>query len=65
MALLTSIVGSGQPDAICSAESASQLSGMAFMYLLMSAFHSGPWLKLVSQPRHESPSNGERDRPAR
>jgi hypothetical protein len=26
----------------------SPLSGMALMYLLMSAFHMAPWLKLIS-----------------
>ncbi len=47
MALLTSVVGGG-PDMLCSAgHAASALSGMAPMYLLMSAFHLGPWLKLV------------------
>ena len=29
---------------------ASPLSGMVPMYLLMSAFHSAPWLKLISAP---------------
>ena len=41
MALLTSVLGGGQPDILCSAaEHASPLSGMTVMYLLMSAFHS-------------------------
>jgi hypothetical protein len=49
MALLTCIVGSGPPDILCSAaHGASLLSGMVPMYLLMSAFHSAPWLKLIS-----------------
>src|SRR5262249_16483872 len=56
MALLTLAVG-GQPDIICSAaEHTSPLSGMIPMYLLMSAFHSRPWLKQISsrrkRPRH-------------
>jgi len=46
MALLTGIPGGGSPDALCS--SASPLSGMLPMYLLMSAFHLAPWLKLIS-----------------
>jgi hypothetical protein len=46
-ALLTVVHGGGQPDAICPA-SGSPLNGMAPMYLLMSAFHSAPWLKLMS-----------------
>jgi hypothetical protein len=49
MALLTSVLGGGQPDILCTA--ASPLSGMTPMYLLMSAFHSPPWLKLISS-RH-------------
>jgi hypothetical protein len=46
MALLTGIFGGGSPDALCSG--ASPLSGMLPMYLLMSAFHLAPWLKLIS-----------------
>jgi hypothetical protein len=30
---------------------ASPLNGMVPMYLLMSAFHSAPWLKLISRQR--------------
>jgi hypothetical protein len=47
MALLTAFLGS--PDALCS--SASPLSGMVPMYLLMSAFHTAPWLKLIASRR--------------
>ena len=48
MALLTSVLGSGQPDMLCSAaHGASSLGGMVPMYLLMSAFHLAPWLKLI------------------
>jgi hypothetical protein len=51
MALLTGVLG-GPPDTLCSAmQGASPLSGMIPMYLLMSAFHSAPWLKLVSGSR--------------
>jgi hypothetical protein len=50
MALLTGVYGGGSPDMLCSAaQGALPLSGMVPMYLLMSAFHSGPWLKLVSR----------------
>jgi hypothetical protein len=48
MALLTSVFG-GPSDMLCSA--ASPLSGMVPMYLLMSAFHLTPWLKLISSRR--------------
>lgn len=47
MALLTGVLGGGSPDALCSIADASPLSGMVPMYLLMSAFHSAPWLKLI------------------
>ena len=51
MALLTGVLG-GQADMLCAAApNASPLSGMALMYLLMSAFHSAPWLKLISHCR--------------
>jgi hypothetical protein len=47
MALLAG-VGGGPPDMLCSAaQGASPLTGMVPMYLLMSAFHSAPWLKLI------------------
>jgi len=49
MALLTAIHGGSMPDMLCSAAgNGFPLSGMVPMYLLMSAFHSRPWLKLVS-----------------
>jgi hypothetical protein len=52
MALLTGEVDVGPPGMLCSAtQHTSPLSGMAVMYLLMSAFHSMPWLKLISSRR--------------
>lgn len=49
MALLTGLHGGDPADLFCSAtQHASPLSGMAPMYLLMSAFHSPPWLKLIA-----------------
>ena len=55
MALLTGIVGGGAADMLClAAHGASPLSGMVPMYLLMSAFHLTPWLKLVSQKRRHA-----------
>jgi hypothetical protein len=50
MALLT-VLGGRSPDALCSIVTASPLSGMVPMYVLMSAFHSAPWLRLISGRR--------------
>ena len=53
MALLTGVLGGGQPDMLCAAaDHPSPLSGMIPMYLLMSAFHSPPWLKLMCSRRN-------------
>ena len=46
MALMTACLGGGA-EPLCSAH-ASLMSGMAPMYLMMSAFHAGPWLRLVA-----------------
>jgi hypothetical protein len=51
MALLTGLLGGGPVDALCSVAGASPLGGMVPMYLLMSAFHLAPWLKLISNRR--------------
>jgi hypothetical protein len=53
MALLTAVDGSA--DMIClAAQDASTLGGMVPMYVLMSAIHSAPWLKLISGRRRQS-----------
>ena len=53
MALLTGVLGGDAPDMLCSAaHGASPLSGMVPMYLLMSAFHLAPWLKLIARRRN-------------
>jgi len=53
MALLAGVFGSSSPDALCAAtHDASALSGMVPMYLLMSALHLAPWLKLILSCRH-------------
>jgi hypothetical protein len=51
MALLTGVVGDGKMAMMCSTTSSSSLSGMVPMYLLMGAFHSAPWLKLIASRR--------------
>jgi hypothetical protein len=52
MALLTCVPG-GDADMMCAAAHgvSPPLSGMVPMYVLMSAFHSAPWLKLISRRR--------------
>ena len=47
MALLTGLLGGGPQDGLC-AHDASPLGGMVVMYVLMSAFHAAPWLRLMS-----------------
>jgi hypothetical protein len=55
MALLTAVHDGGQMAMMCSAmPDSSPLDGMVPMYLLMSAFHSAPWLKLISGRRSGS-----------
>ena len=49
MALMTGVVGGGPMDMLCSAGHGSPLTGMVPMYVLMSAFHLVPWLKLISR----------------
>lgn len=51
MALWTALF-SAQPDMLCLAmRGSSAMSGMTLMYLLMSVFHSSPWLKLIASRR--------------
>ena len=51
MALLSAVPGGGAVEMLCTAAHMSPLSGMVPMYLLMSAFHLAPWLKLISRRR--------------
>jgi hypothetical protein len=52
MALLTAVPGGGPLDMLCTATpGASPFSGMVLMYGLMSAFHLGPWLRLIASQR--------------
>jgi len=51
MALLSCVTG-GDADMMCSAaHGVLPLSGMVPMYVLMSAFHLAPWLKLITRRR--------------
>jgi hypothetical protein len=52
MALLNYASGGDAAMLLCSAgHGMSPLSGMGPMYLLMSAFHSTPWVNLISRRR--------------
>ena len=46
MALLSATTG-GALEEFCSRSAGSPFGGMIPMYLLMSAFHSAPWLRLI------------------
>ncbi len=47
MALVNWLFGA-DADMMCAAlHGGSSLSGMTFMYVLMSAFHATPWLRLI------------------
>lgn len=52
MALLTA-QGGDAVEMLCGA--ASPWGGMVPMYLLMSVFHAGPWLRLAQASRNPSP----------
>jgi hypothetical protein len=47
MALLSAVSGGDAPALLCGAAHGSPFTGMTLMYLLMSAFHAGPWLKAI------------------
>ena len=51
MAVLTAMIGGDPADMLCAAGHGSLLGGMVPMYLLMSAFHSAAWLRLISERR--------------
>lgn len=51
MAVLTAMIDSGPADLLCAAGPGSAFGGMVPMYLLMSAFHSAAWLRLIAEWR--------------
>ncbi|MDK4704073.1 hypothetical protein PH562_17615 [Rhizobium sp. CNPSo 4062] len=49
-ALMTVLSAYGSAgDMICSTQGSSMLGGMVPMYLLMTFFHCGPWLRLLAR----------------
>ena len=46
MAVVTSL--GSDPMVLCSGAAGFPLGGMVPMYLLMSVFHAGPWLKVIA-----------------
>ena len=50
MDVQTGMIG-GPADMLCAAGQGSLLGGMVPMYLLMSAFHSAAWLRLIAEWR--------------
>ena len=46
MAVVTVLAGEGAMAGLCSAMGSGPLSGMVPMYLLMSVFHLGPWIRV-------------------
>jgi hypothetical protein len=54
MALSTAVPGGDPLDVLCSAApGSSPFDAMVLMYLLMSTFHLGPWLRLISSRRSQ------------
>jgi len=46
---LLAVLSAGQESPICSTFHSSPLTGMVSMYVLMSVFHAGPWLKKLDR----------------
>lgn len=63
MALLTGAIGGGQVAMICGAVQEPEiLGGMVPMYMLMSVFHTVPWLKIISNQRATARASRNRAR---
>ena len=45
MAVMTAVAGEGTMAGLCSAVGSGPFNGMVPMYLLMSVFHLGPWIR--------------------
>ena len=60
MALLSAGEGGEATAMLCGAAHGPPSGGMALMYVLMSAFHAGPWLKRVGTGRDAQTSDGRR-----
>jgi hypothetical protein len=54
MAVLTAMLD-GPADTLCGSGHGAMLEGMVPMYLLMSAFHSAAWLRLIAERRGRWP----------
>jgi len=54
MALVTGVHEARAGAVLCGVMPGAPLGGMAMMYLLMSGFHLGPWLRLASERRLSS-----------
>ncbi|HXO68985.1 MAG TPA: hypothetical protein VN838_08510 [Bradyrhizobium sp.] len=55
MAFLAAVQNDNK-DMMCSVTNdASPLTGMVAMYVLMSAFHAAPWLRVIRRRRFQSP----------
>lgn len=53
--LMTALSAYGSAgDMICSTQGSSVFAGMVPMYLLMSLFHCGPWLRLLAREGRDS-----------
>jgi hypothetical protein len=51
MAIVSVCLGGSPPMLCATGADAFSLRGMAVMYLLMSAFHATPWLRLLARRR--------------
>jgi hypothetical protein len=56
MALAIMIEPGAPTDMLCSASHGFALGGMTVMYGLMSAFHAGPWLRMLAARKRKQHS---------